>query len=178
MDRSGKVLVAYGAWGGSTEAVAAALGEALSADEFSVDVQAAGDVGDLGGYSALVLGTPLQAGHLHSGVYEFVKQHRAALDQIPVALFAVCLARKADTPENRAAAEECLADLWATYPEVEPVEVGLFGGAARPLEAARQRLPFARRVRHKNMKPQSGRYADWDDVVAWAARVRDKLVGG
>ena len=61
---------------------------------------------------------------------------------------------------------------------MKPTDIGLFGCAAQPREAALQRLPFARRIRHKHMKPQVGRYGDWDDVTAWAGRVRDELVGG
>ena len=175
MEKGGKVLVTYGAWGGSTGNVAAAVGEALVADELSVDVRPADDVRDLSGYRAIVIGTPLQAGHLHQGVYEFVEQHRAALDDIPVALFAVCLAMKADTPENRREAAGVLAELWEKYPEVKPVDIGLFAGTARPGEVMRQRLPFARRVRHRNVKIQPGRSSDWDDAAAWAAQLRDKL---
>jgi menaquinone-dependent protoporphyrinogen oxidase len=155
--------------------VAEAVGEALGADDVSVDIRPADDVRDLSGYRAIVIGTPLQAGHLHQGVYEFVEQHRAALDDIPVAFFAVCLAMKADTPDNRREVEGVLADIWEKYPEVKPVDIGLFGGTVRPGEVARQRLPFARRVRHRNVKVQPGRLSDWDDAASWAARVRDKL---
>jgi menaquinone-dependent protoporphyrinogen IX oxidase len=110
-------------------------------------------------------------------VREFVERHRTALDGIPVAVFAVCLAMKADTPESRRNAEGCLATLWDGYPEAKPVDIGLFGCAARPRETVLQRLPFARRVRHKHMKPGGGAYSDWDDVVAWAERVRGRLIG-
>ena len=152
------------------------MGEALVADDLQVDVRPADDVHDLSGYRAIVIGTPLQAGHLHKGVYEFVEQHRAALDEIPVALFAVCLAIKADTADNRREVEGVLAELWEKYPEVKPVDIGLFGGTVRPGEVARQRLPFARRVRHRNVKVQPGRSSDWDDAASWAARVRGKLI--
>lgn len=175
--RSGKILVTYGAWGVSTGDVAAAIAEALATGQLSVDVRAAREVGNLAGYRAVVIGTPLQAGRLHEDVREFVERHRTALDGIPVAVFAVCLAMKADTPESRRNAEGSLATLWDAYPEAKPVDIGLFGRAARPREAVLQRLPFARRVRHKHMKPGGGAYSDWDDVVAWAARVRDGLIG-
>jgi len=111
-------------------------------------------------------------------VREFVERHRTALHDIPVAVFAVCLAMKADTPENRRDVEGSLATLWEACPEAKPVDIGLFGRAARPREVALQRLPFARRARHKNMKPLGGSYSDWDDVVAWTARAHDRLIGG
>jgi menaquinone-dependent protoporphyrinogen oxidase len=177
MEKGGRILVTYGAWGGSTRDVAAAIGEALATDRLSVDVEPASDVADLAGYRAVVLGTPLQAGRLHHDVYGFVERHRAALDDIPVAVFAVCLARKANTPENRRSVEAALAELWEKHPEAKPIDVGLFGCAARPREVALQRLPFARRIRHRHMKREAGRYSDWDDVTAWAGRVRDELVG-
>jgi menaquinone-dependent protoporphyrinogen oxidase len=176
MEIGGRLLVTYGAWGRSTGQLAAAIGEALTTDDLSVDVKPARDVASLTGYCAVVIGTPLQAGRFHRDVVGLIERHREALDVVPVALFAVCLAPKADTPDARRRIESTLADLWEGRPESRPIEIGMFGSAARPLEVALQRLPFARRVRHRHLKTGTGRFGDWDDIETWAARVRERLV--
>jgi menaquinone-dependent protoporphyrinogen oxidase len=176
MEPTGAVLVAYATWGGGAQRIAEAIGDSLVAEGVTAHVRRAADVRDLAGYSAVIIGTPLQAGRLHGDVHAFVKAHESGLSARPFAVFAVCLTSKADTPENRRRAESALAELWRTRPDVRPVTTGLFCDAPRPDAAALQRLPFARRIRYKRMKPPSANYGDWDDLDAWIGEARDKLL--
>lgn len=176
MAGSGTILVAYATWGGGARRIAEAVADAFAAEGVPAEVRAAADVSDLTGYAAVILGTPLQAGRLHGDTYTFVTRHEAALSDRPLALFVVCLTRKADTPENRSRAEVSLAELWRDHPDSRPLTIGFFCDAPRPDEAALQRLPFARRIRYKHMRPAGADYGDWDDLRAWVSEARAKLI--
>jgi len=176
MEGRGAVLVAYATWGGGARRIAEVVGGTLVAEGVTADVKPAADVRDLAEYAAVIIGTPLQAGRLHGDVYAFVKEHRSGLSERPFALFAVCLTSKADTPENRRRAEAALAELWASHPDARPLTIGFFCDAPRPDAAALQRLPFARRIRYKRMKPPSADYSDWDDLEDWIREAREKLL--
>jgi menaquinone-dependent protoporphyrinogen IX oxidase len=176
MAGGGTILVAYATWGGSALRIAEAVGDALAAEGLAADVRAAADVRDLSRYAGVILGTPLQAGRLHGDTHAFVTRHEAALSERPLALFVVCLTSKADTPENRSRAEASLTDLWRDHPDARPLSIGFFCDAPRPDEAALQRLPFARRIRYKHMKPAGADYGDWDDLRTWVSEARGRLV--
>ena len=86
MAQSHKVLVAYTTNAGTTEEVAAVIGEELSRDGAQVDVRRIEEIADLASYSAVVIGGPMIMGW-HKAAAKFVKKHQQALSQVPVAYF-------------------------------------------------------------------------------------------
>jgi menaquinone-dependent protoporphyrinogen oxidase len=83
------VLIAYATRYGSTQEVAEAVGARLRERGLGVEVHRARAVRSLEGFDAVVLGTPLYLGALLREMRQFLKRHRAALPQVPVAIFAL-----------------------------------------------------------------------------------------
>jgi len=84
-----QILIAYGARYGSTREVAETVAATLGEQGIDTDVRQAREVRSLAGYDAVVLGTPLFMGALHKDVRALLERNRAALEQTPLAVFAL-----------------------------------------------------------------------------------------
>lgn len=164
------VLVAYGSWAGSTGEIAEMIAEALQQEGFSASAEPAGSVKDLSPFTAVVLGSAIHAGQLHSDVHAFMKRHNDALSGMPVAYFVACLGMKDSTAENIKEAETYLNILHEKYPEVKPVSQGQFAGA---LEY--KKLSWIFRTILKMMKAEEGDYRDPEAIRGWAKELAAKL---
>lgn len=81
------VLVAYATRRGSTKEIAEWVGDALREAGHTVDVRPAGDVRDIVGYDAVVLGSALYMQRWCRDARWFARRHRRALAGRPVWLF-------------------------------------------------------------------------------------------
>jgi menaquinone-dependent protoporphyrinogen oxidase len=88
---SNKILVTYASENGSTAGVAQAIGKTLVEGGASVEVRAMRDVKDLASYQAVVAGSAIHGGQWLPEAMQFVRTHRAALNQKPFAAFLVCM---------------------------------------------------------------------------------------
>jgi len=87
-----RVLVAYETMAGSTVEVAQAIGEELARSGLQVEVRPIGEVRDLRGYDAVVVGAPMILGW-HRSARRFLRRHRQALQHIPLAVFVMAIIR-------------------------------------------------------------------------------------
>jgi menaquinone-dependent protoporphyrinogen oxidase len=164
MTASAPVVVAYATRQGFTREVAEAIAAELNRIEVPAVLREAGKVTDLDAYSGVVLGAPLYTGRWHRDMRRLLHRHRAALAQLPVAVFA--LGPRTLAPDEVAASRAQLDHALAGVPELNPVSVAVFGGAIDP---ARLRFPF-------NRMPASD-VRDWTAIRAWTADIAPRLAG-
>jgi menaquinone-dependent protoporphyrinogen oxidase len=159
------VLIAYATRYGSTQEVAEAVGTRLREQGFTVEVRRAREVGSLDGFHAVVLGSPLYVGSLLREMRQFLKRHRAALSQMPVAVFALGpISGDKELPESR----KQLAATLAKRPWLQPVATEVFVGKYDP---ARLRFPDSLLAvlppsPLHGVPAHDGR--DWPAIRAWA----------
>ena len=85
-----KILVAYATMAGSTLEVAQAVGEEIAKSGAQVEILPISEVKELKGYDGVVVGGPMIMGW-HRQALGFLKKHRAALQEIPLAVFVMAM---------------------------------------------------------------------------------------
>lgn len=162
-----KVLVAYASKYGSTGEVAETIATRLRERGLDAVAQPVDSVTDLQGYSAAVLGVALYFFMWHGSAHRFLKRHRRALEQMPVAVYG--MGPIEDAPEQYTGAREHLDKGLAKHAWLAPVSVAVFGGRLTP-----ERLRFPdnnaaiRRMGQIDLR-------DWDAIAKWADDLAEKL---
>ena len=156
------VLVAYATKYGSTEEVAKTVAEELEGLGFEVELRELAAVKELDGCRAVVIGAALYMGRWHRHARSFLKRQRAALAELPVAVFA--LGPLKNTEEQLAGSRKQLDRALAKAPDLHPATVEVFGGVIDP---AKLRFPF-------NRMPE-GDARDWDAIRAWSRSLPAEL---
>jgi menaquinone-dependent protoporphyrinogen oxidase len=91
---------------------------------------------------------------------------------MPVAYFVVCMIMKDDTVESHPKTLTFLDPVRKQFPQVKPVDIGLFAGAVDF-----RKLSFAYKVVLKVMGAPEGDFRNWEAIRTWAAGIRSALVG-
>jgi menaquinone-dependent protoporphyrinogen oxidase len=163
-----RVLIAYGSKCGSTGGIAETIGQMLCDAGAAVDVRLVKDVGDLGPYQAVIVGSAIRQGRLLPEVVESAETHGEALNRLPVACFVACLTMVDDTEENQSTVSAYLDPLREL---VQPVSEGLFPGA---LDYGKISLP--EQVILRMMGSSEGDFRDWEAIRGWADGLRVALL--
>jgi len=186
-----KILVAYATMAGSTAEVAGAVAEEISKSGVQVEVLPISEVGDLRVYDGIVVGAPMIMGW-HRQAKQFLKKHRIALQQVPLAVFVLAISLTETGEMNLEGVEVTIDDNLPKPPEkagklsfqeryaqlskylnpilrsvrpVQPVDIGVFGGR---LEYGRLKwwaVLFVMLV----IKAPAGDRRNWAAIRAWAA---------
>ena len=162
------ILVGYATRYGSTQEVAEAIAVALREDGLVVDDRRLREVRSLADYGAVVLGAPLFMFHWHKDALNFLSQHRAALMERPVAVFALGPVHEPYDEEEWQSSRDQLAKELDKFPWFRPVALEMFGGKYDPA-----RLGFPIKLFAGN-EPASD-LRDWTAIRAWASELVPKL---
>ena len=110
VDADAKALVLYATTHGHNAKIATRIADAMRSDGLDVDlveVSAAADI-DPAGYDLAVVGASVHKLHHQHEIVDWVKAHRAALEQLPTVFFSVSLSAAEDTDTARAATQSCV----------------------------------------------------------------------
>src|SRR5436190_23036122 len=99
---SERVLIAYGSKHGSTAETADRVAEMLREHGFEVDTTEASNVGDLGGYTSVIVAGSLYTGRWNSDARHFIKRFAPQLREMGTAIFA--MGPKTSEPDDLASA--------------------------------------------------------------------------
>jgi menaquinone-dependent protoporphyrinogen oxidase len=147
-----RVLIAYASKHGSTEEVARSIARTIRHAGHHVDVRDARLVTNLDRFDGVVLGGSLYMGRWNAHARDFLRKHRAALEALPLAVFAL---GPLSMDEPSGSQKELARALARAH--VEPDAVEIFGGVIDP---AKLRFPFNRMVATDQR--------DWDAIERWA----------
>jgi menaquinone-dependent protoporphyrinogen oxidase len=192
-----RILVAYATMAGSTVEVAQAVGEEIAKSGYQVDILPISEIKDLHAYDGVVVGGPMIMGW-HRAALRFLKKHREAFRQIPLAVFvmAMSLTQTGETsvdgvpvyvdenlpkpPENEerlnfreryARLSKYLRPILKATRPVKPVSIGVFGGR---LEYGRLKwwaVLFVMLI----VQAPAGERRNWTAIRSWAAGLPDAL---
>lgn len=186
-----RILVTYATMAGSTVEVARAVAEEINKQGVSVETLPIAEVKTLAGYDAVVVGGPMIMGW-HRAASGFLKNHRAELNHIPLAVFVTAmsltksdetmvdgvrvwvdekLAKPPQTPghlsfrERYAQVSNYVRPILNAARPCNPVSVGIFGGR---LEYGRLKwwaVLFVTLI----IQAPAGDRRNWSAIRSWAA---------
>lgn len=158
------VLVASQTHHGATREIADMIGATIAGRGIETDIRDVGNVADLEGYDAIVLGSAVYMGRWMRPATAFVRRHEDELRARPTWLFSSGpIAAPAKDGSDPVKVDDVVA---AVHPRGHRV----FGGR---LERSRLGM-FERAVAHVVRAPD-GDFRDWEAIEDWAAGIADEL---
>lgn len=160
------VLITAASRHGATEEIAQALGRHLTDAGFSASIIDPGDVTDLAGFDAVVLGSAVYAGHWLAPATELVARLGEQLSTRPVWLFSS--GPVGDPPKPEEPAVE-VADIMQT--------IGAHSHEVIAGRIDKTVLGFAERGIVRALRVPQGDFRDWAAVERWADEIAASLHG-
>ena len=165
-----KILVTYATWAGSTREVAESMAKIIQKQGMEVEVHPAELAPDLDLFDAVIAGSGIHMGRVHTNLRKFVRKNATILKNMPVAWFAVCMTMKTDTAENREMTRGFLELLNRIAPGVTTRATGCFAGAIQTKLKDYHELPFFIRWMIRKMGKKDGDYRNWEIIEQWTLK--------
>ena len=173
------ILLTYATTHGSTRVIAQRIATQLSGHGHQVEVVAVGEVKDVSGYGAVVLGSPVHGGAWLADATDFVQAYKTELAARPVWLFSVGLI--GDTSSAFPSSVEARLrskrkepkQISALRETIHPVGHRYFAGVIQ-----RGHLPLPVRIVFKMFGGRYGDHRDWDDIDAWGDEIAAQVTAG
>jgi menaquinone-dependent protoporphyrinogen oxidase len=161
-----RVLVATASRHGATGEIGSQLAQALRDAGLEVDEREAGDVDDLGGYDAALIGSGIYVGKWLRAARALVTHHRAELSRMPVWLFSSGPVGDPPSPGPELTDGDYLAE-----------EVGARAHVVLSGRLEREGLGWAERAAVRLVHAPYGDFRSSEEVAALARAVAAELVG-
>jgi menaquinone-dependent protoporphyrinogen oxidase len=164
-----RVLVAYASKHGSTAEIAEAVAAGIRERGLDANCEPVGEIDDLGGYDAVVLGSAVYMRRWQGDARHFLRKHGDELAGRPFWVFSS--GPTGDPSEDDPAWEEPKRTI-ARAEKLGARDHVVFGGRISP-EGGRLERAMAEKV------PEEYRdRRDWDEIRAWATAIAAELEGG
>jgi menaquinone-dependent protoporphyrinogen oxidase len=163
------VLVAAASRHGATGEIAERIGADLAERGLDVEVRKLGEVNDVLGYEAVVLGSAIYLGTWMKEAIRFVESHAVELAERPTWLFGSgSIVGDPPVGDDPNAVRPSLIEKLVSKTRAH--ELKLFGG-----KLDRSRLGLAERLPVRMARGRDGDWRDWQAVDAWATSIADEL---
>lgn len=159
-----RILVTAASRHGSTTEIADAIAETLERAGMEVVVRRPEEVGHLGGYDAVVLGSAVYAGRWLKPAKDLVERTSTRMRTMPVWLFSTGPVGEPLRPD------ELPADVGPMLAQSGAREHRLFGG-----RLDRRQLGLPERAMVRMVGAADGDHRPWDEIEAWAREIASVL---
>lgn len=166
-----QVLVGYASAHGSTRQIAERVGSRLSRAGMTVNVAPVAELGDIGSYDAVVLGSAIHNGAWLPGALDVVRANSDVLSHKPVWLFSVGMVAALPRRLQGMGAREGSTAVAEIQGLLHPRGNHLFSGAVR-----RNQLSRWGRILFRLSGCRYGDYRAWPEIEAWAAGIATDLL--